>query len=106
MNRRNIYKRKSSSYRVNGTQKGRLGTILGIQDRNRNYLKVGDKVKIIKENQCGIIFYNHYTKSYCIAYCYSQWYGDNKYDIDSYGKAFDIKLDNGYRMEIELCEAF
>lgn len=30
------------------------------------------------------------------------WYGDDKYDINSYVNFIDLLMDNGTRMEIEL----
>ena len=32
---------------------------------------------------------------------HSMWYGDDEYDINSYGKFIKIPLDNGAKMQIE-----
>lgn len=49
----------------------------------------------------GIILYDPVHRGYGVALDYSMWYGDNKYDIKSYGKFVDILTDNGSRMKIE-----
>lgn len=97
---RKILKNNNKSKRVNGTVKGKIGTPLNIIDKHRNCLSVGDEVKYGKYK--GILLYNHYYDQYGIALDHSMWYGNDKYNIDSYGKFIDIPMDNGGRMEIEL----
>lgn len=93
---RNNYKSK----RLNGTPEGRFGTILGLMDKHKNFLVVGDEVRYGEYK--GIILYEPERGGYVVALDHSMWYGDDKYDIKSYGKAIDIPMDNGARMEIEL----
>lgn len=97
---RKILKNNSKSKRVNGTTKGKIGTLLNIMDKNKNNLFVGDEVKYGEYK--GVLLYNNNYEKYGIALDYSMWYGEDKYDIDSYGKFIDIPMDNGARMEIEL----
>ncbi len=96
---RKILINNNKSKRLNGTPKGKIGTILGIQDKNGEYLAVGDTVKY--GSYKGVILYNHYSDQYGVALDYSMWYGENKYNIDSYGKFIEIPMDNGARMELE-----
>ena len=93
----NNYRR---SKRLSGEAQSRIGTILGIMDRNRNYLVVGDEVKY-GEYQ-GVFLYEPERKEYGVAISDSMWYGDDKFNIKSYGKFVDIPMDNGARMKIEL----
>ena len=97
---RKILRNYNKSKRLNGTPEGRIGTILGLMDKDGNFLVVGDKVRYGKYK--GIILYEPERRGYGIALDYSMWYGDDKYDIASYGKFVDIPMDNGARMEIEL----
>ena len=89
----------NKSKRVNGTSKGKIGTALPLMDKNRELLSVGDTVRY-GEYQ-GVLLYNYHSGRYGIALDYSLWYGDNEYNIDSYGKFVEIPMDNGARMEIE-----
>lgn len=89
----------NKSKRMNGSSKGKIGTVLPIMDKNKEILSVGDTVRY-GEYQ-GILLYNHHIKQYGVALDYSMWYGDNKYNIDSYGKFIEVPMDNGGRMEIE-----
>ena len=89
----------NKSKRINGTSKGKIGTVLHLMDKNKERLSVGDTVRY-GEYQ-GVLLYNHHYDQYGIALDYSMWYGDDKYNIDSYGKFIDIPMDNGARMEIE-----
>ena len=89
----------NKSKRMNGASKGRIGTVLRLMDKNKEPLSVGDTVRY-GEYQ-GVLLYNHHYDQYGIALDYSMWYGDDKYNIDSYGKFIDIPMDNGARMEIE-----
>ena len=88
------------SHRVTGSKLCRIGTPLGIHDKNGVELCVGDIIRYDKE-EC-IILYGYDVNMYQALLTRSQWYGDNKYDANSYGKAYDIHLDDGARMEIEL----
>ena len=89
----------NKSKRITGTTKGKIGTVLHLIDKNKEVLSVGDTVRY-GEYQ-GVLLYNHHYDQYGIALDYSMWYGDDKYNIDSYGKFIDIPMDNGARMEIE-----
>ena len=101
---RKILRNYNKSKRLNGTSEGRIGTILGLMDKDRNFLVVGDKVSYGKYQ--GVLLYEPERKGYGVALDYSMWYGDNKYDINSYGKFIDIPMDNGARMELELINGF
>lgn len=87
------------SKRLNGTSKGKIGTLLRLMDKNRELLSVGDTVRYGEYK--GVLLYNHHLEQYGVALDYSMWYGDDKYNIDSYGKFIEIPMDNGARMEIE-----
>lgn len=80
--------------------KGKIGTPLNIIDKHRTSLAAVDEVKYGEYK--GILLYNHHYDQYGVALGYSMWHGDDKYNIDSYGKFIDISMDNGARMEIEL----
>lgn len=97
---RKILINNNKSKRINGISKGRIRTPLNIIDKYRNNLSVGDKVKYGEYK--GILLYNYHYNQYGIALDYSMWYGNDKYNIDSYGKFIEIPMDNGARMEIEL----
>ena len=87
------------SKRLNGTSKGKIGTVLRLMDKNRETLSVGDTVRYGEYK--GVLLYNHHSKQYGVALDYSMWYSDDKYNTDSYGKFVEIPMDNGARMEIE-----
>lgn len=97
---RKILNNYKKSKRLSGTAEGRIGTILGIMDQNRNFLVVGDEVRYGKYQ--GILLYDPKRKGYRIALSDSMWYANDKYDINSYGKFVDIPIDNGAKMEIKL----
>lgn len=97
---RKILKNNNKSKRISGTAKGKIGTPLNIMDKYRSYLSVGDEVKYGEYK--GILLYNHHYDQYGVVLDYSMWYGNDKYNINSYGKFIDIPMDNGARMEIEL----
>lgn len=103
MNRR-IIKNNSKSHRMTGYTEGKIGTLLGIQDKNGNWLRCGDTIK--RNNYIGIILFNHHTKRYEIYLNSSRWYGSNIFDIESYGKSIDLPLDNGAKMEIVLISKY
>lgn len=96
---RKILKNNNKSKRLNGSPEGKIGTILGIKDKNDKYLVVGDRVQYGKYK--GILLWNPFSKTYGIALNHSMWYGDDKYNIHSYGNFIEIPMDNGIRMEIE-----
>lgn len=96
---RKILKNNFKSKRIHGTKEGRFGTQLNLLDKNKELLSVGDYIRYGEYK--GILLYNYHYDKYGIALDYSMWYGDNKYDIDSYGKFIPIPMDNGARMEIE-----
>jgi len=70
-----------------------------LTDRFGNLLSVGDEIKYGKYR--GILLYNYHYEQYGVALDYSMWYGDDKYNIDSYGKFIEIPMDNGTRIELE-----
>ena len=96
---RKVLNNPNKSKRLSGTTKGKVGTVLNLLDKNKETLCVGDFVKY--SSYQGILLYNHYSDEYGVALDYSMWYGDDKYNIDSYGKFLAIPMDNGARMEIE-----
>lgn len=89
----------NKSNRISGTAKGKIGTQLNIMDKNHELLSVGDTIRY-REYQ-GILLYNPAYKQYGIALDNSMWYGDNKYNIESYGKFIEIPMDNGAKTELE-----
>ena len=103
MNRK-IIKDNSKSHRMTCYTEEKIGTLLGIQDKNGNWLRCGDTIK--RNNYIGIILFNHHTKRYEIYLNYSRWYGSNIFDIESYGKSIDLPLDNGAKMEITLIKQY
>lgn len=97
---RKVLKNNNKSKRLNGTNKGKIGTQLYILDKFGNSLSVGDEIKYGKYK--GILLYNYHYDQYGIALSDSMWYGDDICNIDSYGKFIEIPMDNGARMELEL----
>lgn len=96
---RKILHNNNKSKRLNGTSEGKIGTILGIQDKNGEYLVVGDSVKY--GNYKGVLLYNYHYDQYGVALDCSMQYDGDKYSIDSYGKFVKIPMDNGARMNLE-----
>lgn len=96
MNRKILNRRE----RLNGSAKQRVGTILGIHDKNGEPLRVGDRV--MYRGFEGVILYSLSCEEYLFYYSYSKWYGDNIYDSRNYGKIAHIPMDDGARMELEL----
>ena len=92
----------NKSKRINGTSKGEIGTVLNLLDKNRSILSVGDTIRYGEYK--GVLLYNHHYDEYGVALDYSMWYGNDKYNIDSYGKFISITIDNGARMKIEKIE--
>lgn len=99
---RKILTNHSKSQRINGTTLGKIGTLLNIQDKHNNWLVVGDRVKY--GDNIGILLYNYHYKEYGIALEDSNYYGDDIYNIDSYGKFVNIPMDNGGKLTIERLE--
>lgn len=97
---RKILRNYNKSKRLNGTPEGRIGRTLGLMDKNKRFLAVGDKVRYGEYK--GVLLYEPERRGYGVALDYSMWYGDDKYDVRSYGKFVEIPMDNGARMEIEL----
>lgn len=97
-------RKNNRELRTKKCNKGVIGKNLGILDKDNNELKVGDSVKYGK--YIGILLYNNYSEEYGLALDYSKWYGDNKYDINSYGKFIIIPMDNGAKLELERLEVF
>lgn len=96
---RKILKNYNKSKRLSGVSEGKIGTILGLKDKNNKYLVVGGDT-IQYGIYHGILLYEPERKVYGIALT-SSMYGDDKYDINSYGKFIDIPMDNGTKMEIK-----
>ena len=88
------------SYRTNGSSKAKIGIPLGIHDQNGNELHTGDHVKW--GCYTGIFLYDYKDEVYRFCIDGSKWYGDNEYDADSYGKGFELRMDDGARMEMKL----
>ena len=91
--------RKNKSKKLKKISKGAIGTQLCIMDRYGDLLSVGDEIRYGEYK--GILLYNYHYDQYGIALTDSMWYGDNKYNIDSYGKFVEIPMDNGAKVEIE-----
>ena len=97
---RKILKNNNKSKRINGTKNDKIGTQLCILDKFGNLLSVGDKIKYGKYK--GVLLYNYQYNQYGVVPDDSMWYGDDKYNIDSYGKFIEIPMDNGAKMELEV----
>lgn len=97
---RKILNNYRKSKRINGMKNGKIGSPTSLIDKNGTSIKVGDSVKYGERK--GILLFNPSCGKYGIALEHSMWYGDDKYDISSYGKFVPIPLDNGARMEIEV----
>lgn len=93
-----ILKNTNKSKRLSGSKKGIIGTQLCLIDKSGNLLSVGDDIRYGEYR--GVLLYNHHYDQYGVAIKDSMWYGDDKYNIDSYGKFVGIPMDNGARMEI------
>lgn len=93
--------KNKSKCHLNGHKNDKIGVPLGIHDVNGTELKTGDIIKWYGE-KC-IILWNKEIECYQAMLLRSNWYGDyNIYDANSYGKAYDIHMDDGAKMEIEL----
>lgn len=90
------------SFRINGDKKERIGIPLGIHDKYGDELKSGDEI-LWFGSRC-IILWNREYKTWDAMILDSCWYGDKKkYDPNSYGKSYQIPMDDGARMEIIKC---
>ena len=85
-------KKYRKQYRQSG-YKNNIGKSIGIHDKNGIELCYGDIV-MYGDEEC-ILLGNQAILTR------SMWYGDDKYDPKSYGKAYNLHLDDGARMEIE-----
>lgn len=90
----------SKSKRLNGTKEGVIGKNLYLLDKNNNLIHVGDYVRYAEYT--GYVLYNPESREYGVALDYSLWYGDNKYDINGYGKFVSLPMDNGAKLELEI----
>ena len=88
--------------RFSGYKNSKLNIPLGIHDKDNNELYSGDK--IILHEYTGRILWNQHENAYVLALDYSQWYGEDEYSMDSFGKAVPIPLDDGAKMSISLIE--
>lgn len=99
MNRKILHDYRKSN-KLNGSSKGRIGTILGVQDKNGEYLVVGDKIFISCYSLEGIILYNYNFGEYRIFFDYHPQEGDI-YNIKAYNNSIKLRLDNGMKKYIE-----
>lgn len=93
-------KKHIKQYLKNGFAENKIGRKIGILDKNGIEICVGDKVRYYNE-EC-IVLWNDSAKGYQAMLCRSQWYGDDAYNSDSYGKCYDLPMGNGAKMELEL----
>lgn len=77
-----------------------------LYDRNGTNIKYGDIVyyQVGAETEICIILYSQDHKQAVLFPIRSMWYGDNKFDSKSYGKAYVIKLDNGSKMQLRIAK--
>lgn len=92
-------KKYTKQYVKTGHKNCRLGIPIGIHDKEGNELCTGDKIKYYGE-EC-IILWDVDYEIYVAMICSSMWYGDKVYDYKSYGKSYQLIMDDGARMEIE-----
>ena len=97
---RKILNNYRKSKRISGTKNCKIGLQTPLIDMNGTNISVGDSVRFGEYK--GILLFNPSCGKYGVALANSMWYGDDKYDINSYGKFVPIPLDNGARMEIEV----
>ncbi|MGN0656973.1 MAG: hypothetical protein ACI4KR_09270 [Ruminiclostridium sp.] len=79
------------------SSKTHIGIELPITDKSGKHLFTGDTVRY--GQYCGILLYNSVFGEYGIFF--GMWYGEDKYNPDSYGKFIKVPMDNGARMELE-----
>ena len=98
---RNQLRQDTKSFSLSGHKKGRLGTPLGIHDKDGNMLYVGDEITY--GNELCVILWNESSKRWEAMLERSLWYQEkNKFDETSYGKSLYIPMDDGARMSITL----
>ena len=98
MNYRKIPQKKSYKEKLKARDKREnVGIITSILDKFNNVLVTGDIIKV--KSYVGIFLFNRHQNAYGLFY--GQWYGNNRFDPESYGKFIKIPLDNGMRMELE-----
>ena len=98
---RKVLNNYNKSKHLHGTTKGKIGTVLKIKDKHNKYLTVGDTVKYGKYK--GILLYEYISKRYGLALFGSMQFGEDPYDIDSYGKFIEVPMDGGAKLELEIC---
>ena len=91
-------KMNRKEHRINGHKNCRIGIPLGIHDKHGNELYTGDTVGW--GNYDGILLWNIVNNCYMFCISYSMWYGDDIYNAESYGKGFELNMDDGARMEM------
>ena len=89
----------NKSHRLSGHKMCRLGLPLGIHDCNGKELHTGDVIKWC-DVEC-ILLYVTACRAVKACICTS-WYGNDIYDSNNYGKAYDLPLDDGARMTMQL----
>ena len=78
----------------------KVGASLDITDKNKHVLSIGDIIQYGEYK--GVLLYNYWYNEYGIFY--GMWYGDDKYNPDSYGKFIAVPMDNSDKSEITLIE--
>ena len=83
--------------------KCQIGEFSGLYDKNDTPICWGDVILWTGKNHCGgcgdygILLKNEFGKP---TIYYRMWYGDNKFDHNSYGKSCPVPIDNGAKMHI------
>ena len=95
---RRKHKKHHKPYKPKASTNQRIGIPTGFLDKNKVEIKSGDYIQY-GEYKC-IVLWNYGKWEAMILY--SQWYGDDEFDCNSYGKSLSIPTDNGARMEIEI----
>lgn len=94
------------SHIIHGDKHERIGTPLNIHDMNGEPLFVGDIVDYVPSGfeEC-IILWNAETRHYELMLTRSNWYDNHeKYNSNSYGKSYGLRLDESMRMDLKLVE--
>ena len=97
-----IFNKSRKSQRFSGYPENKIGKVLSIVDRDDKPIRVGDKVQY--QSYEGRVLYNPAFKCYVLGLSYSMWYGDNEFDIKSYGKCIDIPMDNGGKNDLVIID--
>ena len=98
INHRKIINKKRIYTGPEKSKLNRIGTDTGLLDMNNDHILVGDEVLITGTTYKGIVLYNSNEK--CFGIYFGDWYGDDLYDPDTYGKFIHIPSDNGMRMQL------